>query len=145
MIETFIMKALNRPVFINLRNRKSITNFLSRLWLHQINIDILKRLYCKTYKRGVFRTQLSICNKDFLVFLQGRSTICVWLCSKYASEYIYRRSVLQKVYVWFIPSETSRVKPNAKYLTHSLSSGAIKGFWRNRNSRYEIIRKIVSL
>ena len=37
------------------------------------------------------------------------------------------------------------VKPNAKYSTHFFPPGATKNYKRNRNSRYEIIRKIVSL
>ena len=41
--------------------------------------------------------------------------------------------------------QDSRVRPNAKYSSHLLTPGATKGFKRNRNSCYEIIRKIVSL
>ena len=47
--------------------------------------------------------------------------------------------------VSFIPSGTLRTKSNAKYSTHFLLPGVTKGFKRNRNSRYEIIRKRVSL
>ena len=56
---------------------------VSDKYRHSANV-----FYCKTYTRGVFRTQPNICNKAFLWFSEGSSTIDIQLGSKYASAYI---------------------------------------------------------
>ena len=45
--------------------------------------------YCKTYARGVIRTQSIIYNKAFLWYLKRICSIDVRLGSKYATAYIY--------------------------------------------------------
>ena len=147
----------------------------------------VKLFYCKTYARGVFRTQSNIILKLSCNFCKKSSTIDVRMGSKYTSAYVYIQvspieiiwilniyaveyifltkeewnkvavSELKEIsvyisyhlvrvpVVWFIPSDTLMVKPNAKYSTHFIPPGATKVFKRNRNSRYEIIRNIVSL
>ena len=161
---------------------KSTLTISDKYW-HSVNV-----FYCKTYARGVFRTQSNIYNKAFLWFLQRNSTIDVVQGFKYASEYIYIQISLTEIicilnifavkYIFsekeernkvavselkkisedcisyylirvsirrFIPRAALKVKPNAKYSTRFLSPGATKGFKINRNSRYEIITKIVCL
>ena len=125
----------------------------------------------KTYTRGLFRTQSNIDNKAFLWFLERSSSIDVRMSSKCSSAYIYLQlspieiiCILNIFAVKYIFSDKRRtkyssskwitgrfpgldfiLKLNAKYSAHFLPVGATKGFKGNRNSRYDIIRKIVSL
>ena len=86
MIETNALKELNQHVLSKQEgNGKMLKSSLtiSDKHLHSVNL-----FYCKTYSRGVLRTQSNIYNKAFLWFLQRSSTIEVWLGSKYACAYI---------------------------------------------------------
>ena len=60
-------------------------------------------LSCKTYTRGVFRTQSNIYSKAFLWFLQRSSTTDVRVGSKYASAHIYMQvSPIEIMCIWNI-------------------------------------------
>ena len=149
---------------------KSPLTIPDKYW-HFVNLS-----YCKTYVRGLFRTQSNIYNKAFLRFLQRSSTIDARLGSKYASAYIYiQLSPIEIICILNIfsvkntfsdkrrmkQSSSKRIKRNflslyfilayscSRCMIHSqtyfLPPGATKGFKRNRNSPYNIVRKIVSL
>ena len=160
------MKELNQHLSINSRNKLKLTLIISDKCWHSVNL-----LHFKTYTRGLFRTQSNIDNKAFLWFLERSSSIDVRISSKCPFAYIYiqlspieiicilnifavkyifsdKRRTKQSSSKWItgrFPSLPFIYKLNAKYSTHFLPVGATKGFKGNRNSRYEIIRKIVSL
>ena len=166
------MKELNQHLSIDSRNKKSMTNFWRWLWPYQINVDILQTFSTlKPILEAYLEPSRTLTIKLSCDFLERSSSIDVRMSSKCSSSYIYLQlspieiiCTLNIFAVKYIFSDKRRtkyssskwitgrfpgldfiLKLNAKYSAHFLPVGATKGFKGNRNSRYDIIRKIVSL
>ena len=166
------MKELNQHLSIDSRNKKSMTNFWRWLWPYQINVDILQTFSTlKPILEAYLEPSRTLTIKLSCDFLERSSSIDVRMSSKCSSAYIYLQlspieiiCILNIFAVKYIFSDKRRtkyssskwitgrfpgldfiLKLNAKYSAHFLPVGATKGFKGNRNSRYDIIRKIVSL
>ena len=172
MIDSSVMKELNQHLSIDSRNKKSMTNFWRWLWPYQINVDILQTFSTlKPILEAYLEPSRTLTIKLSCDFLERSSSIDVRMSSKCSSAYIYLQlspieiiCILNIFAVKYIFSDKRRtkyssskwitgrfpgldfiLKLNAKYSAHFLPVGATKGFKGNRNSRYDIIRKIVSL
>ena len=172
MIDSSVMKELNQHLSIDSRNKKSMTNFWRWLWPYQINVDILQTFSTlKPILEAYLEPSRTLTIKLSCDFLERSSSIDVRMSSKCSSAYIYLQlspieiiCILNIFAVKYIFSDKRRTKYSsskwitgrfpgldfilklyAKYSAHLLPVGATKGFKGNRNSRYDIIRKIVSL